>query len=79
MPDFTFAHFAGSDQGEHVVNPTNPITINDLIRPGEGRISIGACATLFIPAGATLTEAFSLVPVASQIWCKSFRTQAPHW
>jgi hypothetical protein len=56
-------HYDGDDQGEHVVNPTSPITINELIRPGEGLIAIGACASLYIPAGVTLAQAFSLLPV----------------
>jgi len=62
MPNFTFVHFDG-EQGEHVVNPDSPVTLNNLIRPGEGPIAIGACATLYIPAGATLEEAFSSLPV----------------
>jgi uncharacterized membrane protein len=62
MPNFTFMYFAAM-QGKHVVNVDGSTTLNDLIRPGEGRISIGACAQLVIPAGATLAQAFSLLPV----------------
>jgi hypothetical protein len=62
MPNFTFLHY-DDEQGDHVVNPTSPITINELIRPGEGLIAIGACASLYIPAGVTLAQAFSLLPV----------------
>jgi hypothetical protein len=62
MPNFTFLHY-DDEQGEHVVNPTSPITINELIRPGEGLIAIGACASLYIPAGVTLAQAFSSLPV----------------
>ena len=61
MPNFTFLYFPS--QGKHVVSPDNPTTINDFIRPGEGRISIRACANLFIPAGVTLAQAFSSLPV----------------
>jgi hypothetical protein len=62
MPSFTFLYFNG-EHGKHVVDPDEVSTLNALIRPDEGRISIAACATLFIPAGATLTQALSLVPV----------------
>jgi hypothetical protein len=63
MPNFTFVHYSSGSQGKHVVNPTTPITLNELIRVGEGRISVAACATLVIPAGSTLAQALSLVPV----------------
>ena len=62
MPNLTFIHFDGP-QGKHVVNPDKPITLDALIRPDEGRISIGTCEQLFIPAGATLEKALSVVPV----------------
>jgi hypothetical protein len=64
MPNFTFVHFdEPGQQGKHVVNPDSPITINNLVRPGEGLIAIGACASLYIPAGVTLAQAFSSLPV----------------
>jgi hypothetical protein len=63
MPNFTFIHYDGSRQGKHVTNPDNPTTLNNLIRPGEGRIAIAACAQLFIPGGATLAQSLSFLPV----------------
>jgi hypothetical protein len=62
IPNFTFIHL-DDVSGKHVVNPTKPITLNNLIRPYEGRISIAACATLYIPAGATLTQALSSLDI----------------
>ncbi len=62
MPNFTFLHL-DFEFNRHVVNPTSPITLNNLIRPNEGKISIAACASLFIPAGASLTQALSSVPI----------------
>jgi hypothetical protein len=63
MPNFTFIHYDYPDQGKYVTNVTDPTTLNNLIRPGEGRIAIAACAQLFIPAGVALTQAFSSLPI----------------
>jgi hypothetical protein len=63
MPNFTFVHYDGPHQGTHVVNPEQPITLNNLIRPGEGRIAIAACASLYIPEGLTLTQALAQLPI----------------
>lgn len=63
MPNFTFVHYDGGGQGKHVTNPENPITLNALIRPNEGRIAIAACATLYVPAGLSLSQALSSLPV----------------
>jgi hypothetical protein len=62
MPNFTFIHYGG-EHGKHVVEVTNPTTLNELIRPDEGRISIAACASVYVPDNATVEQTLSSVPV----------------
>jgi hypothetical protein len=64
MPNFTFLYFDGA-HGKHVVDLDEVHTLISLVQPNEGQISIAACAQLVIPAGATLTQALSVVPVRS--------------
>jgi hypothetical protein len=77
MPDFTFVHYDGDDQGKHVVNPTSPIALNELIRPGEGRVSIAACAELVIPPRTTLGKHFRCSPSTLPAQAKSSGTGGP--
>jgi hypothetical protein len=62
MPNFTFLYFDGA-HGKHVVDKDEVNTLISLVRPNEGKISISACSEHFLPAGVTLTQALSLVPV----------------
>jgi hypothetical protein len=64
MPNFTFIHYDDeATQGKHVFNTDKPITLAAVLRPHQGKVSIGTCEQLFIPAGASLAEALSSVPI----------------
>ncbi len=62
MPNFTFVRFEGTT-GKHVINPSRPVTLDDLVRADEHRIWISACATVYLPAGETPAQAQHDIPV----------------
>jgi len=73
MPNFTFVHFDG-EQGEHVVNPDSPVTLNNLIRPGEGPIAIGAAPRFTSRPAQRWRKRFRRSPSARRAVVKSSGT-----
>ncbi len=65
MPNFTFIHYGGADepQGAHVVSPANPTTLEAVVRPGEGAVWLGSCASVFAPAGQSAAQALTDLPI----------------
>ncbi len=62
IPNFTFIHYDG-EHGKHVETVDGATTLNALIRPNEGQISISACASLYMPDSATVAQTLSSVPI----------------
>jgi hypothetical protein len=63
IPNFTFAHYDDDVTGAHVINPSSPTTLNTLLKPNQGQVSIATCEDLFVPKGESLDQALSKLPL----------------